>query len=873
MRRDFVLCLVLLITVTGSTAGQPSPDDFHWLPGFHSPGLNGTPETVVEFEGDLVVAGSFNQAGPTQVRSVARWDGTSWRKVGDNLGSPTCFAAYDGTLIAAGEYVLFDGLNQDYVARWDGTTWTPVPSPMVTYAKPARPKACAVYDGKLIIGGDFDLSGDFGSNIVAWGGSAWSRLSTGINGPVQALTVLGSELIAGGSFTQAGGTFTTNVARWDGTTWRTLGAGLPGTVTRLAAWNGELWAMSSGAFPYRWNGTTWEQVPFGVQSRMDALSRFFVLSDGLYAVGTLNLSGATTAVLERWEAPSWVPVGPDVPGGLALAARYGGDLLALGEHRPETAGNEFARLNGDAWETIEPAGGAIQGESAVVSAMCRFRGDLVVGGLFTTAGDVAASNIARWDGSAWHPLGSGTTGQILALATYQDDLIAGGVFGTAGGTPASGLARWDGSSWQQFGGGANGSVHALAAHGDTLYVGGFFTALGGFPAAHVAFWNGAWHALGSGTDDLVHSLLLLPNGDLIAGGRFTQAGTAAAAFVARWTRSEWLRIGDGITGYVSADVFGLTSWNGGLVVGGTFTPSGSPLAGSRVLGYDGTTWSLLGKTTGGQIPGIMALATFGGDLVVGGHFGSIDNVPLGGVGRFDGASWRSFGGGAEGAVNSLLSETPRLFVGGGFTRAGDKPSYHVAVWDESVVPVRLLSFTAGWKGCQAVVSWQSAAEGSGVDFHVYREARGAPRAWIADALWAADGLYSIPDPGAPQTGASYWLMESGRDGSVVWHGPAVLRPRDAAVRRLFLAQNQPNPVQGSTTIAFETPSAGPVEITVYDVTGRRVAILLNEELPAGPHSLAWDGKGGHGQGLSPGFYFYTLRVGGKKKTKKLLILS
>ena len=45
---------------------------------------------------------------------------------------------------------------------------------------------------------------------------------------------------------------------------------------------------------------------------------------------------------------------------------------------------------------------------------------LYVGGAFTRAGDVAARNIARWDGTAWHSLGSGTNGPVSAITVWDD---------------------------------------------------------------------------------------------------------------------------------------------------------------------------------------------------------------------------------------------------------------------------------------------------------------------------------------------------------------------------------------------------------------------------------------------------------------------
>jgi hypothetical protein len=160
-----------------------------------------------------------------------------------------------------------------------------------------------------------------------------------------------------------------------------------------------------------------------------------------------------------------------------------------------------------------------------------------------------------------------------------------------------------------------------------------------------------------------------------------------------------------------------------------------------------------------------------------------------------------------------------------------------------------------------------------VRFSLYRETEAGPRTWVADVPWAEDGFYSIADPEAPTTEARYWLAEAGRDGSVTWHGPAVLPPQGPSLRGFLLAQNRPNPVRGATTITFETPRAGSVEIAIYDLGGRRVATILdNKDLPAGPNAVTWAGEDERGRRLSPGVYFYTLESGGEKRTKKLLLL-
>ena len=131
--------------------------------------------------------------------------------------------------------------------------------------------------------------------------------------------------------------------------------------------------------------------------------------------------------------------------------------------------------------------------------------DLYAGGNFTTAGGVSANHVAKWNGSRWEALGSGTDGIVLALAVIGGNLYAGGDFAHAGGNDADSLARWNGSSWSSVGSGLSPNdwggpwVETLAVSGSDLYVGGFFAVAGGTNVAKV---NGsAWQRLGNGVDN------------------------------------------------------------------------------------------------------------------------------------------------------------------------------------------------------------------------------------------------------------------------------------------------------------------------------------------------------------------------------------
>ena len=83
-----------------------------------------------------------------------------------------------------------------------------------------------------------------------------------------------------------------------------------------------------------------------------------------------------------------------------------------------------------------------------------------------------------------------------------------------------------------------------------------------------------------------------------------------------------------------------------------------------------------------------------------------------------------------------------------------------------------------------------------------------------------------------------------------------------------LKQNYPNPFNPQTTIEYTIARRIGVKLTVYNILGQEVAVLVNEILNQGVYTLTWDATD-----QSTGLYFYTLEAGGGKTTKKLLYLQ
>ncbi|MEJ2196259.1 MAG: aryl-sulfate sulfotransferase [Ignavibacteriaceae bacterium] len=87
------------------------------------------------------------------------------------------------------------------------------------------------------------------------------------------------------------------------------------------------------------------------------------------------------------------------------------------------------------------------------------------------------------------------------------------------------------------------------------------------------------------------------------------------------------------------------------------------------------------------------------------------------------------------------------------------------------------------------------------------------------------------------------------------------------------SQNYPNPFNPSTTIKYQIPEISFVTIKVYDILGREVAALVNEEKPSGRYEVQFNSHSVEGRNLTSGIYFYQLKAGQFSETKKMILLK
>ena len=605
---------------------------------------------------NLYAGGSFVTAGGVTVNGIACWNGNTWSALGSGIAgggaysTPGVYAlAVSGTnLYAGGNFTSIGGTSANYIAKWNGSSWSRLGSGMSGGSGFPYVNALVVSGTNLYAGGQFTTAGTAGAMCVAkWNGSAWSDLNTGIINSGQAsvftLVVSGSLLYAGGNFRMSGTSAAKSIAAWNGSTWSALGSGmlkefgLPGTVFALAVSGTNLYAGGiftnaggvTASAVAMWNGSAWSALssgvsggsdPFGVRVAALALS-----GTNLYVGGSFAAAGGVSAdYVAAWNGSTWSALGTGLSDDVYAVALSGTNLYAGG--RFTTAGglsaNYIAAWNGSAWSAL---GSGMNGR---VNALLMSGTTLYAGGNFTAAGGVPANYIAAWDGSAWSGLGSGMNSNVNALALNGTTLYAGGNFTTAGATPANHVAAWAGSAWSALSTGTGGNVNALAVSGTTLYAGGDFTTAGEGSAEYIAAWDGsAWSAVGSGVSMQV-SVLTVGGTNLYAGGWFSTAGTGVVARgIAAWNGSTWSALGSGVGGgpaYGGAGPlpYALAFSGNTLYAGGNFTRAGG-LPATGIAAWDGSSWSAVGSGVASGLYGatVYALAADGaGHLFVGGEF-------------------------------------------------------------------------------------------------------------------------------------------------------------------------------------------------------------------------------------------------------------
>lgn len=595
--------------------------------------VNGWVTFLVSFDPDetgplpasLYAAGYFTSISGSPAKYFARWDGQTWTQVvSEQQGMPLLARVLDldsdgpdparllATFWHTDQGVLYDSLDS-----FDGDSWTPLlsggsrittfttldedasgPAPPRIFASPVNfsypasgPSAVGRWDGSEwsevgsipsnvylssgLAAYDFDGSGPrsttmmaLGDPVIEWNGDRWAPFHTAPDGAVTKLKVLDADgsgperplLFAGGGFRSIAGEFASGFALYDGHSW--IGNDNPRIQSAFSAeffdpdgsgpqqpllvvsaitdrydnptvsvWDGSQWSIDAIG-PFLNN----ENRPAGAGVFRQAASETGNASDRLIFYGSFSRAGGVSANrIVSWNGTEFKALG-----------------LGIGSDDPANGVQAITSFDPDGPGGLLPR--------------------IVAAGTFSLAGGAPATNIAKWDGQSWSPLGLGldthpwypaVRSYVTALQVFDEDgtgpslpaLFATGSFSKSGETVVTLFAKWDGLQWSAAGGGVHGSEgRALTVFDEdgsgpdkpAITISGTFNYVGESRARfnHVARWDGqSWCTPGRGYDSSIIALAAFdrdsdgiePPSLYLGGHLFGDVGPAGQVlFLNRW---------------------------------------------------------------------------------------------------------------------------------------------------------------------------------------------------------------------------------------------------------------------------------------------------------------------------------------------------
>ncbi|MDD5719461.1 MAG: FlgD immunoglobulin-like domain containing protein, partial [Candidatus Krumholzibacteria bacterium] len=126
------------------------------------------------------------------------------------------------------------------------------------------------------------------------------------------------------------------------------------------------------------------------------------------------------------------------------------------------------------------------------------------------------------------------------------------------------------------------------------------------------------------------------------------------------------------------------------------------------------------------------------------------------------------------------------------------------------------------------------------------------------------------EPVAVAVSGTYVHVVAAWQGLLTFYHESPVAAAPSAVLRLL--PNHPNPFNPRTTIAFDLPTAANVGVSVYDVAGRRVRVLIDGTLASGRHKVIWDGRDDRGRDVGAGVYLYQLRSGARRESRSMALV-
>jgi hypothetical protein len=551
----------------------------------------------------------------------------------------------------------------------------------------------------LIVGGTITAAGDTPvSAVAAWDGQRWIPMGATASS-VYAFHTLNGQLLAFGTFRDPSGTLP--AARWTGTDWAPLDTSLRGSAFTATTHAGEVcFAGSFQVGPDRrgiaaWNGSTLRTLPPIVNDPNQVSYCRAVASRGGELIASEERINLTTSerryTIQAWNGVSWRAIG-SLDNAIGSLHVSGSELLAGGSFTfvdgvPVRGG--LARWDGFLWR---PMPSEIDG---VTRHITEGLGHLYIAGSYADANSTF-QGVLEWDAGGWRTPGGvpALPGAGQGLGVHAGELVCVGSFPTAGDALASNVASFNGSRWRgygQTGDAFNGTLFNIVAIGNDVYVGGSATMAGDASTISGLFQRRAGAAPAWSAVDPTLTGAARPigsfNNELVVAGSPSAQGLRLTG-IASWNGSTWRNFGTGLrVDFPVPDTFGYPDCamqvGSELFVGGNFNRAGG-VTSPAIAAWNGASWRSLGggmsHTTPGILPRVSALASWRGMTVAAGSFTHAGGTLANGIAAWNGFAWLPLGPGAENArVGAIAVFNDRIIASGFFHIGNDYTT--LASWD------------------------------------------------------------------------------------------------------------------------------------------------------------------------------------------------
>ena len=221
---------------------------------------------------------------------------------------------------------------------------------------------------------------------------------------------------------------------------------------------------------------------------------------------------------------------------------------------------------------------------------------------------------------------------------------------------------------------------------------------------------------------------------------------------------------------------------------------------------------------------------------------------------------------------TMISDSVGANLAWAATFNNEQDVYYSYITDTSAItPVELQSFTASLAANVVTLDWSTATETNNKGFEIERSSDNSN--WNAIAFVAGKGTiaeqqhYSYSDnlSGIEPSKLYYRLKQIDFDGSFKYSSIAAVA---VTPLEFSLSQNYPNPFNPTTSISYQVPEKSFVTLKVYDLLGKEVAALVNEDKASGKYTVVFNASN-----LPSGIYIYKLTADNFTAVKKLMLLK